>query len=101
MATHVSSTDTRAYGLMEPSLPEAYAALRAVFGAPAADDKWRDLLAAAGLDGSETTADALARIVDAMRSADPVTALCARALTIRAESYARLAANHDTLRSNQ
>lgn len=87
------------YGLAAPTLPDALAALTAVFGDAHADELWRKLLRNANLSGTETDASALDRLVETMRRADPVTALCARSLAIRSETFTRLSATYHMIRS--
>jgi hypothetical protein len=69
-------------------MDDAQAAVHRVHG----DDgplAWTRLLRAAGLDDAPTD-DGLDRLVTAMRDADPVSRLCALALTIRVTSHTQL-----------
>ena len=76
--------------LAAPTLEDARTALVRVHPAAGAE-RWRDLLAAAGLTGAETGRADLERLLSAMeRSGDPATAVCARALRIRATTSDRL-----------
>ena len=77
-------------GLLRPDLAEARRALERIYGTQA-QTVWADLLAGAELDGGETEPDAIERLVDVMRSAAPVTALCGEALAIRVAAHDRLA----------
>jgi len=84
------------YNFSRPDLAEAQESLRAVYGAQA-DERWRSVLDNAGLSGAETTAEAFDHVVAAMLRADPVTALCGRALAIRSATFVRLTEVHDVL----
>ncbi|MFI5954601.1 hypothetical protein [Cryptosporangium sp. NPDC051539] len=77
-------------GLARPDLTEARRAVQRIYG-PQSEGVWADLLASAGLDGSETRPEAIERLLDAMRAGAPVTALCGEALAIRVASHDRLA----------
>ncbi|GAA3293337.1 hypothetical protein Dvina_20210 [Dactylosporangium vinaceum] len=99
MSPNTRQPGTGAYGLAEPTLADARAALAAVFGSEDGNAKWQHLLHGAGLTGAETDSAALSRLIAAMRGADPVTALCGQSLAIRLDSYTRLSATHDLLRS--
>ncbi|GAA3385343.1 hypothetical protein [Cryptosporangium minutisporangium] len=85
-------------GLTRPDVAEARRAVDRIYGSQAAGI-WAELLVAAGLDGTETDPAAIDRLLDAMRSAAPVTALCGEALAIRVVSYDRLAQAHELERS--
>jgi hypothetical protein len=100
----VSSADTVApesgaeagtgpYGLEQPTLAEAFAALRRLYG-PHTGDIWQSLLARTRLSGTETDLDSFDRVVECMNTAEPITRLCGRGLAIRAAAYRRLAAAH-------
>jgi hypothetical protein len=90
-ATAVPAIDrTGSYGLARPDLAEARESLRQVHGA-AADDHWAALTTSAGLTGTETDSASFGRLIEAMLAADPVTALCGRALIIRGSAYVYLA----------
>ncbi len=89
-----------AYGLARPVVGDGEEALRRVYG-HAAGEIWERLLRRAGLAGDETDEDSLTRLLDAMRSAEPVTALVGRALLIRRVSYQNLSAAQSTIRSAQ
>jgi hypothetical protein len=77
------------YNFSRPDLAEAQESLRNLYGGQA-DARWRSLLDTAGLTGAETDAGAFDRLVAAMLAADPVTALCGRALAIRSATFANL-----------
>ncbi|MBG0818592.1 hypothetical protein [Planomonospora sp. ID82291] len=87
------------YGVNRPSLADARTALNAVYGERAAAALWPVLLERARLTGAETGSPALERLMEAMSGHHPVTALCARSLTIRLYSYQRLSAIDETDRS--
>ncbi|GAA3630896.1 hypothetical protein GCM10022223_55990 [Kineosporia mesophila] len=86
------------YGLALPDLAEVRAALSNVYG-DKADDLWADLLRRCGLRGHETSRDALQKLLQTMKSQDPVMALCARALSIRLDTYDHLTAAYHIVRS--
>ncbi|BEL02191.1 hypothetical protein Q0Z83_003820 [Actinoplanes sichuanensis] len=75
------------YGLTRPTMDDARAAVHRVH---AGDGPriWADLLRAAGLDG--TGDHGLDRLLAVMHQADPVSRLCALALTIRVTSHSQL-----------
>ena len=89
---------TSPYGLRRPTMTEAREAMHRVHGntAPAT---WAHLLQTTGLTGTETGEDALQRLLTAMAALDPVSQLCAHALSIRLSSYTRLSAAHAMSRS--
>ena len=80
-------------GLTRPDLTEARRAVERIYG-PEAPGIWTDLLSTARLEGSERDQEAIDRLLDAMRAAAPVTALCGEALAIRVASYDRLVQAH-------
>ena len=100
MAVSITPPDSTGtiYGLPRPDLAEAAAAVRRVCGHDA-DRAWQQLLKSAGLTGDETDADSMNRLLTAMRAGTPVLAMCAKALAIRSETYDRLTAAHDLIRS--
>ena len=73
-----------------PTLASAHEALKRLYG-PHSENLWRTLLLGAGLNGEETDAKSFGRLVVAMQSADPVTRLCARGLSLRMQAFMRLA----------
>lgn len=91
MPTDEPNTGTGAYRLEPPTLDEAHAALRRLYG-PHTADVWHTLLHKASLTGTETENWAFDRLVSTMAAGDPVTRICAQGLAIRSRSYARLAA---------
>ena len=98
MHTESSTPDVAAaYRLRKPDLGEARAALQRLY-AHQIDTIWPALLARAGLTGAETDDTSLQRLLIAMTQTDPVMALCARSLTIRATAYTHLAAAHTLIR---
>ena len=86
------------YGLPRPDLTEAAEAVRRVCGHDT-DGVWQQLLQSAGLTGRENDPASMNRLLTAMRAGNPVLAMCAQALTIRLETYDRLSAAHDMIRS--
>ena len=94
-----SDTGTSPYGLHRPSMSDAYEAMHRVHG-PAGNSAWERLLQAAGMSGTETSDEALQRLLTAMAGLDPVSQLCAQALTIRLSSHTRLSAAHTLTRSS-
>ena len=99
MQTNAASTpagQAGVYDLRRPDLAEARAALKRLYGDE--EPLWTRLLADAGLRGTETDNDSLRRLLAAMCDADPVTALCARGLTIRLATYEHLTTAHDLIR---
>jgi hypothetical protein len=77
------------YGLTRPTMDDARVAVHRVH---AADGPriWTQLLRTAGLDGAATSADGLDRLLAVMHDADPVSRLCALALSIRVTSHTQL-----------
>jgi hypothetical protein len=86
------------YNFARPDLAEAQQALRNLYGGQA-EARWRSLLTTAGLTGSETDSEAFDRFVAAMLKADPVTALCGRALAIRSATFTHLSQVHAVVRA--
>jgi len=86
------------YNFSRPDLAEAQESLRNIYGGQA-EARWRSLLDSAGLSGAETDAEAFDRLVAAMLKADPVTALCGRALAIRSATFVRLSEVHEVVRA--
>ena len=84
------------YDFARTDLAEARQSLRNIYGAEA-DARWRAVLDTAGLSGSETDPESFDRLVDAMLKADPVTALCGRALAIRSTTFTRLTQVRDAV----
>jgi hypothetical protein len=85
--------DTGPYGLEQPTLADARAALGRLYG-PHTGDVWHSLLARTGLSGTETDLVSFDRLVNSMNTAEPITRLCGRSLGIRAAAHRRLAAAH-------
>ncbi|WP_157018177.1 hypothetical protein [Cryptosporangium arvum] len=85
--------------MTRPDLAEARRAVERIYG-PQASRIWAELLSAARLSGTETEPGAIERLLDVMRSAAPVTALCGEALAIRLASYDRLASAYALMRSS-
>jgi hypothetical protein len=88
-----AETGTGPYGLEQPTLADACAALRRLYG-PHMGDIWQNLLVRTGLDGTETDIVSFERLVNSMSTAEPITRLCGRSLGVRAAAYRRLAATH-------
>lgn len=86
------------YGLRRPTLGDARESVLRVHDSdgPAV---WAALLQSAGISERQDGEHDLARLLDAMEAADPVTRLCAQALRIRVVSFDRLSAAHDLTRS--
>ena len=97
MPTTAPATTSEAYQLRRPDLQEARAAVQRLY-AHQSDTIWPALLARAGLTGTETDDVSLHRLLAAMTQTDPVMALCARSLIIRANAYTYLAAAHTLIR---
>ncbi|WP_344651420.1 hypothetical protein [Cryptosporangium japonicum] len=85
--------------MTRPDLADARRAVERIYG-PQAPGIWAELLSTARLHGTETDPGAIDRLLDAMRSAAPVTALCGEALAIRLASYDRLAQVYELMRSS-
>src|SRR5689334_15374177 len=98
-SVHQPRPGTGAYGLAEPTLTDVRAALSAVFGPARGAELYADALREAGLAGTEQDAASLARLIDVMRRGEPVVALCAQSMAIRLDSFVRLSAAHQMLRS--
>jgi len=90
---------TGAYGLAEPTLTDVRTALEAIFGPDRGAELYQDSLRTAGLTGTEHGEPALTRMIDGMRRGEPVVALCAQSMAIRLDSFTRLSAAHQMLRS--
>jgi DNA-binding transcriptional LysR family regulator len=75
------------YGLARPTMDDARAAVHRVHAGDG-PRVWAGLLRAAGTDG--TGEHGLDRLIAAMRQADPVSRLCALALTIRLDAHSQL-----------
>jgi hypothetical protein len=81
------------YNLHPPSEADAGAALRRVFGAERASERWELACRDAGLArGRVSTPEQLGRVVEALARQGGATAVVARSLEIRLRTYARLAA---------
>jgi hypothetical protein len=63
--------------------------------AEGADEVWTRMLRRAGLSGRETDPEALDRLIEVMKAADPITALCARSLAIRVASFDAIATERE------
>lgn len=85
------------YGLSRPSMLDAREAMHRVHG-PAGPAAWDRLLTAAGLRAAHQDEADLPRLLEAMARLDPVSKLCAQALTIRLTSHTHLSAAHDLTR---
>lgn len=90
----MSHTDSAVYGMSRPTVAGTRAVLAAVAGHGGAAH-WDQLLATAGLNGSETDNASLERLLGAMTAAGGVTAQCAHAQSIRLVCHTRLTAVHD------
>ncbi|GAA2712730.1 hypothetical protein [Actinoplanes palleronii] len=86
-----SRDSTGAHQLTQPTLDDALAALRRLYG-PHCDDLWRTLLARTGLTGQETDLLSFERLVNTMHGAQPIAQMCGRGLAVRAAAYRHLAA---------
>lgn len=96
----MSGSDSPAtpYGLRRPTVADARESLYRVHG-DAAPAVWAELLGACRLSGAEDDTGSLARLIEAMSAADPVTRLCGEALRIRLASHTHLSAAHAMTRS--
>lgn len=90
----MNHADSPAYGMPQPTIAGTRAAWENISGAGEAGG-WERLLAATGLEGSETDIPALERLLAAMTAAGGPTAQCASAQRIRLACHTRLAAVHD------
>ncbi|GAA0237595.1 hypothetical protein [Cryptosporangium japonicum] len=86
------------YGLPRPDLDEAHQALAEIY-AEITDRIWTQILHQTGLSGRETDPDALDRVIDAMKSSDPITALCGRSLEIRVAAFDAIATDRELIGS--
>jgi hypothetical protein len=93
-----ASDDKGSYGLHRPTMADAQAAMNRVH-AHAGRSHWARLIKAAGLTGDETDEPSLVRLIEAMRNLDPVSRLCAQALSIRLAAHTHLSAAHAMTRS--
>ena len=87
----MAENNVMSHPLEAPTLASAYEALEKMYG-PHTGDIWRTLLFSSGLTGEETDVGSLSRLIASMLAAQPVTALCARGLALRAAAYQRLSA---------
>jgi hypothetical protein len=94
----VTAVNVGPYDLTRPDLAEAREAVQRLYR-DAADELWGELLRKAGLRGDETDDASLQRLISTMLAADPVIALCGRSLAIRANTFTRLSAAHDLIKS--
>ncbi|WP_433794814.1 hypothetical protein [Actinoplanes sp. CA-252034] len=85
-----------AYGLHRPTMSDAREAMHRVHGY-SGRSTWERLLQAAGVSGTDTSDEALQRLLTAMAGLDPVSRLCAQALRIRLTSHTHLSAAHDSM----
>ena len=86
------------YGLSRPELADVHQALERVYGSqtPAL---WTMLLARANLTGHETDQAARERLLAVLQAGDPVAALCAASVTVRATAFDHLSAVHVIIRT--
>jgi hypothetical protein len=98
--SELAASATGPYGLRRPDLAEARQALERVYGDQTAG-VWQRLLDAARLSGTETDRAALDRLLKAMVDTDPVLALCARSVQIRATAYDHLTEVDTIVRDNR
>lgn len=98
--TSADTTAADAYGLHRPTMADAREAMQRVHG-ESGRSAWERLLQVAGMSGTETGDDALRRLLTAMAGLDPVSRLCAQALTIRLSSHTHLSAAHTMTRSSE
>lgn len=82
------------YGLPRPDLDEAHVALAEI-----TDRIWQQLLHETNLTGHETDPEALDRVIEAMKSGDPITALCGRSLEVRVAAFDAIATDRELLGS--
>lgn len=86
------------YHLDRPDIAEAREAVHRLYGSDA-PQLWSTLLSRAGLTGRETDPGSLDRLLTVMTDTDPVTALCARSLKIRADTHTHLSTVHALIRA--
>ena len=86
------------YQIPRPTVVDAHQVLTRLHG-PDFPGIWANLLATAALNGRETDADALDKLLTATRTADPVTSLYGRSLAIRAATHRHLTAAHSIIGS--
>lgn len=85
------------YGLSRPTMHDAREAMYRVHG-PAGPTAWSRLLTSAGLPATGQDDADLPRLLEAMTRLDPVSKLCAQALSIRLTTHTHLSAAHDLTR---
>jgi hypothetical protein len=86
------------YQIPRPTIADAHQVLTRLHGTDF-PGIWANLLATAALNGRETDAAALDRLLTATRTADPVTSLYGRSLAIRVAAHRHLTAAHSIIRS--
>lgn len=92
VVTHAVPTRVAAYGMSAPTLGSLRAAVLTSFDEPT----WSGLLAAAGVTGGHTDAEAVERVVTTMCAhPDRLLALHGRSQRVRLCAYAHVAAGHD------
>ena len=97
-ANSIDAKPNRGYRIPRPTLADAHQVLARLDG-PDFPGIWSNLLATAALNGRETDADALDKLLTATRTADPVTSLYGRSLAIRAATHRHLTAAHSIIGS--
>ena len=94
----IDAKSDRGYQIPRPTLADVHEVLARLHG-PDFPGIWSNLLATAALNGRETDADAVDRLLAATRTADPVTSLYGRSLAIRVITHRHLTAAHSIIRS--
>ncbi|AGL18408.1 hypothetical protein [Actinoplanes sp. N902-109] len=91
-------TAAAVYGMSRPTIAGTRSALTARSAAVAAS-QWDQVLAAAGLTGTETDTRSLEQLFTAMTAAGGVVAQCGQAQHIRLECHTRLTAVQELLQA--
>ncbi len=89
------------YGLKQPNLADAHAAIRRLFDAAETERLWASLLAAAGVAADDDSETAFNRVVAAMRTGEPAVQLAARSLLVRQSNFTHLSAAFLATRSSE
>ena len=89
------------YGLQQPNLADAHAAVARLYSAHETERVWAGLLAAAGVAAHDESEAGFDRVVAVMGSGEPAVQLAARALLVRQSNFTHLSAAFLATRSSE
>ncbi|MDP9416914.1 MAG: hypothetical protein M3P48_03585 [Actinomycetota bacterium] len=89
------------YGLQQPNLADAYAAVARMYDTHETERVWAGLLATAGVAPDNDTQAGFDRVIATMRTAEPAVQLAARALLVRQANFTHLSAAFLAVRSSE